>query len=115
MDHGVLNSLDDERATTLARLASLEHELNEIMSAGQQNGDDEHDPEGATIAFERARTISLLQEARLHLDHIEDALARVVNGTYGTCTTCQGEIDPLRLIARPETRSCILCASRTAP
>ncbi len=114
MDHDVLSSLDHERATTVTRMRSLEHELNEIISAGEQNGDDEHDPEGATVAFERARTISLLQETRLHLDRIEDALARVVNGTYGTCTNCQGEIAPPRLAARPETPTCIDCASRTA-
>jgi DnaK suppressor protein len=107
----VVRALEVERSDTLARIAALEAELDDIMSGGHENGDDEHDPEGSTIAFERARTISLLERARLHLDHIEQALARVADGTYGACTRCGGEISAQRLAARPEAATCIGCAS----
>jgi RNA polymerase-binding transcription factor DksA len=109
----VVAALDVDREHTLTRIAALDAELDDIMSGGHENGDDEHDPEGSTIAFERARTISLLQEARNHLDHIEHALLRVADGTYGICVHCQAEISPERLSARPETQTCIGCASGT--
>jgi len=109
---GVSAVLEAERSETLSRIAALNQELDDIMSAGHENGDDEHDPEGATIAFERARTISLLQEARTHLSDIEDARQRVDSGTYGSCERCQADISPPRLAARPSSRTCITCASR---
>ena len=110
----VVATLDLEREQTLARIAELDAEFDDIMSGGHENGDDEHDPEGSTIAFERARTISLRQEARNHLDHIELALERVAAGTYGACTRCGSDISVQRLAARPEAATCIACAGRPA-
>ena len=47
-----------ERA--LARLASLEREFGGIVAAARDVGtDDEHDPEGATLAFERQHVAAL--------------------------------------------------------
>ena len=46
--------LEAERQAVIERLAALERDFNDIVeAAGQANADDEHDPEGATIAFER--------------------------------------------------------------
>jgi RNA polymerase-binding transcription factor DksA len=109
----VVASLEDEQAHTISRITALEAELADIMSGAGENGDDEHDPEGSTIAFERARTISLLQESRNQLEHIQRALGRVADGTYGTCMHCRGDISPERLVARPEAQSCIRCAGKT--
>ena len=39
------------------------------------NADDEHDPEGATIAFERQQVVALLEQARRRLADVEAALA----------------------------------------
>jgi DnaK suppressor protein len=74
--------------------------------------DDEHDPEGATIAFERAQIETLIEVAREHLDEIDDALERVRTGAYGTCEDCGQPIAAARLEARPYTTRCISCASR---
>ena len=42
---------------TEARLRALRREFDEIVESGSlTNTDDEHDPDGATIAYERART-----------------------------------------------------------
>ena len=74
--------------------------------------DDEHDPEGATIAFERAQLAGLLESAGDHLASLDDALDRLREGRYGTCEVCGRPIDPARLAARPAARTCITCASR---
>ena len=49
--------LATERVGTLQRLSGLEKELAGIIESSSSAGtDDEHDPEGATIAFERQHT-----------------------------------------------------------
>lgn len=103
--------LEDERELTLARLATLTDDYGSVVAASRDsNADDEHDPEGATIAFERSQLGSLIEQARLHLAEIEAAQARLDAGTYGTCERCGGAIGEARLEARPVARTCIACA-----
>jgi RNA polymerase-binding transcription factor len=102
-----------ERADTLERLAGLEREFHGIIeSAGPAGTDDEHDPEGATIAFERQHLAALLGQAREHLAQIDAALLRLAQGEYGRCERCGRPIGAARLAARPVTTTCIDCASR---
>ncbi|WP_243712943.1 TraR/DksA C4-type zinc finger protein [Actinomadura sp. 6K520] len=101
-----------ERADTLKLMASLSGDWDGVVEASAHaNVDDEHDPEGATIAYERARIEASLSRARTHLADIEDALRRIRGGTYGTCERCGGPIAPGRLEARPTARTCITCAT----
>ena len=105
-----------DREGTLERLAGLERERDGIVEASESaNSDDEHDPEGATIAFEREHTASLLSQARQHLDEIEAALRRLDEGSYGTCVSCGQPITAERLGARPAASTCITCARRPRP
>jgi len=99
------------RERAVARLASLEREFGGIVEAAQ-GADDEHDPEGATLAFERQHVAALAQAAREHLADIDAALARVADGSYGTCQNCGQPIGAERLAARPMARTCIGCARR---
>jgi DnaK suppressor protein len=96
------------RERAVARLASLEREFGGIVEAAQ-GADDEHDPEGATLAFERQHVAALAQAAREHLADIDAALARVADGSYGTCQACGQPIGAERLAARPMARTCIGC------
>lgn len=82
-----------------------------VAATTGSNADDEHDPEGATVAFERAQVVSLLQEARAYLDDLDRAVARLVAGTYTACERCGTEIASERLAARPAVRTCIGCAA----
>jgi RNA polymerase-binding transcription factor DksA len=108
------NVLDSERHTTRQRISALTAEFDEIVAgAADANGDDEHDPEGSTIAFERAQVGSLLLEARAYLDDLDHALTRLDTGTYWNCAQCGASIAPERLAARPATSTCIACASRS--
>jgi RNA polymerase-binding protein DksA len=99
-----------QRASTLDRLAALEREFAGIAESSP-NADDEHDPEGATIAFEREHVAALAAQARQHLAEIDAALGRLANGSYGTCEICGQPIGAARLDARPVTTTCIRCAS----
>ena len=71
------------------------------------NTDDEHDPEGATIAFERSQADALRSAARERLSAIDAALARLEAGTYGRCEVCGAEIPQARLAARPFAATCL--------
>jgi RNA polymerase-binding transcription factor DksA len=100
-----------DRAGTLKLMASLTGDWEGVVEASAQTGvDDEHDPEGATIAFERARIEASLTRSRAHLADIDDALGRLRDGTYGVCERCGGPVGAERLAARPATRICFACA-----
>ena len=104
--------LADERTRTLARIAALSRDIDDIIErSSDASRDDEHDPEGATIAFERAQAIALLETARRHLDDIEQAEARIGCGVHGVCETCGEAISRERHLARPVTRRCRTCAN----
>jgi DnaK suppressor protein len=106
-------ALAADRASTLERIAALTREFDGIVeSAALGATDDEHDPEGATIAFERAQIMSLLEQARDHLADLGQAIRRIEAGTYGRCEECGQPITAQRLAARPAARTCIGCATR---
>jgi DnaK suppressor protein len=105
--------LEAERQAALDRLAALERDHAGIVdSAGSTNSDDEHDPEGATIAFEREHVAALLEQTREHLSQVDGALRRLAEGTYGQCERCGQPIAAGRLEARPIASTCITCASQ---
>lgn len=108
-----VRALVEERRRTQERLADLTGDYAGIVEASaDSNADDEHDPEGSTIAFERSQVGALVDQARTHLAEVDAALARVEDGTYGVCESCGAQIAPERLEARPVARRCITCASR---
>ena len=99
------------RAEAAAHLATLVRDFDQLVSASEaSNADDEHDPEGATIGFERAQLNALIEQAEQRLGDLDRALAQVRAGSYGVCERCGGAIAPERLEARPAARTCIGCA-----
>jgi RNA polymerase-binding transcription factor DksA len=106
-------ALAAERERATRRLHALEREFAAVVAAaGSAAGsDDEHDPEGATVAFERQHLAALLDQAREQVAQVDAALGRLADGSYGTCMVCGEPIGPDRLAARPTAVSCIRCAS----
>ena len=105
--------LSAERVAAAARIAALERDIATIVESAKGGAtDDEHDAEGATIAFERAQAMALLEETRSQVEALDTALARVDTGSYGVCESCGQDIAPERLAARPSATLCITCASR---
>jgi len=101
------------RTETLHLVETLGRQLDGLIeSAAHTTNDDEHDPEGVTIAFERAQVAGLLDQARAELRALDEAADRLAAGTYGTCTRCGNPIAPERLEALPAATRCINCADR---
>jgi DnaK suppressor protein len=98
------------------QIVALTRDLHGVIDASRSsNADDEHDPEGATIAFERAQVAALLSAARRHLADLDDALARFTAGSYGVCERCGQPIAADRLAVRPAARTCVTCPGRGCP
>ena len=95
----------------VAEAATLARDLEALFAASRDsNADDEHDPEGATIGFERAQLTALLAAARERIAEVDDALRRVDAQTYGFCERCGQPIAEERLAVRPFARCCVACA-----
>jgi DnaK suppressor protein len=108
---GARAALAAEREQVLARLAGLRRDLgSSIEAAASANADDEHDPEGATIAYERQLVAAHIERAEEQLGQIDAAIARLDAGSYGICAGCGQAIAPARLAARPTATTCISCA-----
>jgi DnaK suppressor protein len=105
--------LSSARASALSDIATLGGELAGIAAAtADSNIDDEHDPEGTTVAFERAQLATVLEQAQLRLVQIDEADARLRAGRYGSCERCSAPVGDERLSAIPTARLCMACASR---
>ncbi len=112
---------DAARAALLAQRARLRRTLadlsasfaDSVAAARDSNLDDEHDPEGSTIAAERSLVSSLARDTEQRLIAIERALDRLRDGSYARCETCGAAISATRLQARPSATQCIACAART--
>ncbi|MGB3737085.1 MAG: TraR/DksA C4-type zinc finger protein [Ilumatobacter sp.] len=81
-----------------------------VEAASDVATDDEHDPEGHTIAWERQQVAGLLDAAKTALADIDTARQRLDAGVYGTCTSCGRRIAAERLDALPATPTCVDCA-----
>lgn len=104
--------LHAELARTRASLAALEADSRSVSAArDNSNVDDEHDPEGATIASELSQVAVLARDALYRSEEIRAALERLDGGSYGACTLCGRAIARGRLDARPWTPYCIDHAS----
>ncbi len=111
----------DERQAILAKaleentemLAALELDHARMVEASlDSNADDEHDPEGATIAFEREQLTAALSRTRAARSRIQEAQAELEAGRYGVCVGCGKPIAVERLEARPLATHCINCANK---
>lgn len=114
MDHHEAKArLTSERAATSRRITSMTADLAGVAAAVVgSNLDDEHDPEGSTIAFEREQLAALRAHAQAHLTEVDEALARLHDNRYGQCELCGKPIANARLAVLPATRRCITCAAR---
>ena len=106
-------ALEVRRREAGERLAALRAQFAEVVDAAAgSNVDDEHDPEVATIAFERSQVAALAQRAVADLEEVDAALARMAAGGFGVCEVCGEEIPVERLRVRPTARTCVGCAGR---
>lgn len=103
--------LEQERA----RLAEMRDGLleqhgdgeSEPSSTEELSSYDQHDADMATETFEREKDQSLIDGSAAELVAIERALAKLEDGSYGTCEACGRPIGDARLEAFPAARFCV--------
>ena len=97
------------RTNLAAELARLRESLGEpIEGPGQMTYGSQ--AAAATHVFEQQRDLALRDHERAQLALVEEALARLEDGTYGTCLSCGRPIAEARLEAIPWVALCIDCA-----
>jgi DnaK suppressor protein len=94
-------ALEGERAQLRAQLA--EH------GGGVQHDDNFAD--SGQVAAEQGENRALVGQLEETLAEVERALAKLDEGSYGTCESCGKTISEARLEAMPATRYCIDCAN----
>ncbi len=111
-ESAIRDVLNVEREEILARIRAMQEDLDAIVAdSTNANTDDEHDPEGSTIAYERAQVAALLARAQSNLVDLDCALARLSAGHYSVCERCHSQISADRLAALPAGRICFDCAN----
>lgn len=103
-------------AAVRARLDRIRAQQDDIARLRDgASGDDEHDPEGETLAtrWSQLRALELAAEAEER--SVAAAQADAARGAYGVCIGCGGRIPAARLRALPHTRRCVVCAERDGP
>jgi RNA polymerase-binding transcription factor len=82
---------------------NIEDELGELAGRGVDN----HLADMATVTFDRELDEGLEEGAQQTLAQINRALARLDDGSYGSCERCGKPIPEERLRARPWATLCI--------
>jgi DnaK suppressor protein len=102
--------LEARRDETRERIAALAKrpERGSAVGFGKRIGD------GTTEAISRLTDIGVGDSLERTLARTERALAKLDDGTYGTCDTCGEPISPGRLRALPDGVLCLPC-SASAP
>ena len=70
-----------------------------------------HMAELGTGNFEQELALLLLVSEKSALEHVEEAIARIENGSYGRCEACGARIPKSRLQAIPYAARCVRCAA----
>ena len=97
-------TLQENRAQLLK---NVQAELHEGREQSKDEGMDTYDL--ASDARDREINFILTDREREKLQAIDEALARVEEGSYGVCESCESDIAEGRLEALPFTRLCINC------
>jgi DnaK suppressor protein len=66
----------------------------------------------ALLDTERVRDISIMELRNKMRQQIDEALAKLEEGTYGRCADCGAEITEKRLRAVPFARRCVTCQEK---
>lgn len=103
----IRRELEQRRDSTHERLAELaaRPERGSAQGFGKRIGD------GTVEAISRLTDIGVGSSLEGALARIDRALAKLDEGTYGTCDRCGQPIAAGRLQARPEVSLCVTCAA----
>lgn len=104
-----------KRAEILGELGLLKKNVLDTTikdSSGDLSGYSYHMADQGTDAEEREKAFLLASKSGRLLYHIDEALRRIKDKTFGKCQECGEEISAARLEAVPHARLCINCKEK---
>jgi DnaK suppressor protein len=101
------NELEKYKTVLETRLSELSYALRNREDIAIEKTPDALDE--VQLAGERELAIRNLDRESHLLRQVRSALARIADGSYGTCNHCEEEISLKRLNAVPQTAYCIKC------
>ncbi|MGA9598472.1 MAG: TraR/DksA C4-type zinc finger protein [Acidimicrobiia bacterium] len=107
---GAIAALNREREKLVRQLADLG-----ATESGELTGDIEYGDgfaDAAAATAERSEVLGIVDNLTELLADVDQAMARVNEGTYGLCKNCGKEIGADRMEFRPTSRYCIDCKAR---
>ena len=110
-------NIDAAVAALTADREKLVHQLVELgaTESGELTGDIDYGDgfaDAAAATAERSEVLGIAENLTKLLADIDQALAKVEDGTYGRCKECGKEIGAARMEFRPTSRYCVDCKSR---
>jgi len=105
----------EKRAKLAKELGYLENEVMNFTSkdsSGDLSSYSFHMADQGTDAEEREKAFLLASREGRYVYHLNEALRRIDDGTYGKCRACGCQISKERLKAVPHATMCIDCKSK---
>ena len=101
--------MDDARTTLREKKAELEQEMARLTALPGDRGEisfGKRVGEGTSMAVDRLSMVAVHDKLQLTMADVERALAKIDEGTYGTCDACGRPIGEERLEALPWATLC---------
>ena len=95
---GILAELDSSQTTLQSENAGDSQELSHF---------DNHSADTGTELSDQDREEAMLEAVSLQREQVNEALARIEDGSYGRCIDCGKVLPKARLDARPEAARCV--------
>ncbi len=103
----------DPRVLLEQERRELSDRISELGFGGEEGLTyDSNFADSSQVTAERGEAEAEVATLRDRLEEVEQALAKLDTGSYGTCEGCGNAIDSARLEALPSARFCISCASK---
>jgi len=108
----VRRRLQRQREEAIARLERLGASADDEPSPRTENRAVVEEGDAAQASERRDMTFMSRERLAARINRLTLALERVARGTYGRCEVCGERIEPARLEALPEARTCLRCQQR---
>lgn len=102
-----------KRKEIVEELESIKKELSDgYESGGEITSYPSHMADIGTDSSEKETLSMIITTVSQMLNEIDEALAKIGEGTYGICEICGKKINPERLELIPHTKLCIKCKEK---
>lgn len=107
-------AMEEERAKLVESIAEHEQEIEEALQSesSSERIPDPSTAEGGTLSFEYEMAREVDEQLADRIRQIDEAFARIDEGTYGICTNCGNDIPVERLRFLPHAALCVDCARK---